>query len=144
MKPARRTLALLCLALAGLQGCSSPLRQPVLLPDMADAGAPAPMALDLELGERVHWRLEDGRAGRGFLVAATPDTLVLASRRIDLEVPGGWDQRLPVAKLVELKRWDPRGEPIVLGVLGVTLVTATVFVVALAISFSSSSGWSTY
>ena len=41
MKPARRTLALLCLALAGLQGCSSPLRQPVLLPDMADAGAPA-------------------------------------------------------------------------------------------------------
>ena len=144
MKPARRTLALLCLALAGLQGCSSPLRQPVLLPDMANASAPALTVLDLELGERVHWRLADGRTGAGFLVAATPDTLVLASRRIDIRVPAGWDQRLPVAELTQLERWDPRGEPVVLGVLGIALLSATVLAVALAIALSSWDGLGIY
>ena len=140
----RRPLALLGLALIVLQGCSTPHRQPVLMHDGDGASTPAPIALDLELGERVHWRLADGRTGAGFLVAATPDTLVLASRRIDIRVPAGWDQRLPVAELTQLERWDPRGEPVVLGVLGIALLSATVLAVALAIALSSWDGLGIY
>lgn len=128
-------VGLLVLLLAA--GCSKPLHYPVVLLEAPDSEQPQARVLEIPLGEALYWRTTAGELGQGFLVAIDADTLLVAKQR-----PSAWRapvglQRLALADLQELERWDRQAEPLVSTLFGVSLMIATVGLILFGLALAS-------
>lgn len=132
------------LALAGallvlfLAGCSATEQQPLRLADWDGDGRLDLRRLDLDLGARIEWRGRDGETGRGRLLAVRGDTLVVRELLVVERRPLRRERCIALADLVELRRYDARGEPYLGMLIGVPLIMAVTFLVLLGVAWDGS------
>ena len=127
-----------CLALLLLAaGCSQPLRYTVVLLEEQAGGPTHARVLGIALGEPLYWRTNTGDLGQGHLLAVEGDTLLVARRRgTSWHLPEGL-QRLALADLQELERWDRQAEPVVSTLVGLPLLLGVIGLLLIGIGLSS-------